>query len=405
MRSFFYLMNIENLRKKFNDTDGELVIKNYKYLCEILEIEPKKGNSKKAHIKEFERYFNWENQGQKFIIKEFYKMALSKEDGRGTGGKYSDDIQDLMIALMYQSVRDELFLSANVLLKKLNMINCNYATGRRNVPKLSELINVDEDVIYDFYNTTSSNLVTVLETALKRLRSRRLIMCENVIGVAKVNLEQNELGESKVDIVDNTKNKATVNTSLNYRQATPEEKHIILEIEKQVLKEMGYRDTKDVFVNGLWHSYKRKVTIRVREQLNIKYHFEAYLITFNRTYIEEEFKEIKNSICFTHKHINNTVYKSVKENAVTKHNNSSIKKSNLYDYEDVMEFYTEEELRKKGVKILRSYDKTRLKDNFLTDTIKIADTVILPTAKDLSLKLKETVKEESKGVKNKLLPF
>ncbi len=70
-------MKIKNL------TVGK-VIKNYKELCELLEIEAKKSgsNSHKAQQKEFNRYFEFEKQGHKYIIKNIHDKPKDKIDNR-----------------------------------------------------------------------------------------------------------------------------------------------------------------------------------------------------------------------------------------------------------------------------------------------------------------------------------
>ena len=70
------MMKIENL------SEG-LIIKNYKELCSILEIKVEAGNSKKAQLKELERFVGYHKEGQKFIIDEIYDEPLKKEDKRG----------------------------------------------------------------------------------------------------------------------------------------------------------------------------------------------------------------------------------------------------------------------------------------------------------------------------------
>ena len=104
-------MNIENLKKLFTESDGELVVKNYKVFCEMLEIEPKKGNSKKAHLKEFDRHFRYEKQGNKMIVREVYEMALNKIENRGANGKYTDDLQEILLRLLSQSTKGEVLFA------------------------------------------------------------------------------------------------------------------------------------------------------------------------------------------------------------------------------------------------------------------------------------------------------
>lgn len=69
-------MKIENLKKG-------MIIKNYKELCKLLEIEEKRGNSQKAQYKEMARYFRHKKIGYKFKIMEIYKEPLPIINGRG----------------------------------------------------------------------------------------------------------------------------------------------------------------------------------------------------------------------------------------------------------------------------------------------------------------------------------
>lgn len=57
--------------------------KNYKVLCEELEIKAQSGSVKKAQFKEIARYCNYEKVGHKIIIKKVYATPLPKIDMRG----------------------------------------------------------------------------------------------------------------------------------------------------------------------------------------------------------------------------------------------------------------------------------------------------------------------------------
>lgn len=60
-------------------------VKNYKELCALLGEKESAGNSRKAQLKEFARYFEWEKSGQKFLITDIYDTPLLKVDGRLSG--------------------------------------------------------------------------------------------------------------------------------------------------------------------------------------------------------------------------------------------------------------------------------------------------------------------------------
>ena len=73
-------MKIENLKVG-------LIVKNYKEMCKLLEQEPKTSNSKKAQLKEWERYFDFFKDGQKIVITKIYNSPLNKIDGRTVSNK------------------------------------------------------------------------------------------------------------------------------------------------------------------------------------------------------------------------------------------------------------------------------------------------------------------------------
>ena len=60
-----------------------MVLKNYKELCEVLEVEVKHGNGKISQLKDFKQYFDWTKQGQKITITEIYNTVQEREPGRG----------------------------------------------------------------------------------------------------------------------------------------------------------------------------------------------------------------------------------------------------------------------------------------------------------------------------------
>lgn len=61
--------------------------KNYKVVCQVLSQEVKKGDSKKSQLKTWKQYFDWEMQGQKWIITEIYDKPREREDLRKENGK------------------------------------------------------------------------------------------------------------------------------------------------------------------------------------------------------------------------------------------------------------------------------------------------------------------------------
>lgn len=375
-------MNINKLKELLDNNKGELVVKNYPTLCEILEVEPKKGSPRDRQIKDFNRYFKYEKQGNKFVIEEIYDTQKEKVSMRGAKGKFSDDLQEILLGVLAQDKKGELLFSKNVLFKHLNMINDNYRIARYNVPQLSELIEVDEDIVYSFFDDANSRMVDMLEVALKRLRSRRLIIWEKVMVVAKLKAIKNELGEVKLEFDNENYDNARVKTQIEYRQATFEEKQIILEIEKSIMEELGCKNAQDVFLKGKWREYKKKVNALVQERLNIKFHFEGFLITYNHDRIVEE--AIENT-SFLKINVNNNLVETFINNANTRNQNAINKQINIEEYNELIELHTKEELKARGIKGARlsARDKVSLKDTFVEDTSIVVNTLIKSGAKNI----------------------
>lgn len=64
-----------------NISEG-MIIKNYRELCKLLNIKEKAGDSKKAQLKEIERYIKFKKKKYEFIIEEIYEDPLPKIDKR-----------------------------------------------------------------------------------------------------------------------------------------------------------------------------------------------------------------------------------------------------------------------------------------------------------------------------------
>lgn len=306
-------MNLDNLQI------GQ-EIKNYKILCELLE-EPVKngGKSKDYQLKDFERYFSFHKQGQKFIIDEIFDEPLEKEDGRSLGNNspYSNDIQNILLCVLYKLPSEEIIWSCNTLLNNLSMINSNYITARKDMDKLGETMKIEKEYIYDFYNNTHKSLKGKLETALNILCKRSLIVCEKILMVQKesVQIMQNELGTPRME-----------NGKLCYRtfefsdEATKEEKQLVLKTQKEVMNKLNCKDECEVICKGLWNDYSKSVNKELNKN-NIKYSFYAYKITFNKENIKEEITGELGEM-FDRINLNNNIMDCLIKGATTRHDNT-----------------------------------------------------------------------------------
>lgn len=147
-------MNISSLKEN-------QVVKNYKELCSILEIKAEAGNSKKAQLKELERFINYHKEGNRFIIDEVYKEVkekLIKDKSKEmiifniNKGNYSKE--------MFPLVKDfvginssEVYFSRSYMMDSLKLKNNNYNIAYNDPEKFAKIlsselgIDVDENDI------------------------------------------------------------------------------------------------------------------------------------------------------------------------------------------------------------------------------------------------------------------
>jgi hypothetical protein len=256
------IMNIENLKV------GQS-FKNYKELCLELGIEIKaSANSKNAQLKELSRHVKYNKIGHKFTIEEIYETALKKEDNRG--GSYNTiygDIIQLLIADLLAQSDGHISIGRSKLMLTIGMVNVNYSDCRELVEKLSKYTEMDEKVIYDFYNTSASNFKYTIETALRNLMDKRVIMYNTIVKVK-------EIGK------------------FTTRNATGHELEMIMDIEKNILDELGYDKLSSVRVSKDWKEFRLKSKRLLHEQSDIQYYYTAYDITVNSKYIYEECNDL-----------------------------------------------------------------------------------------------------------------
>jgi len=213
------------------DTSGlelGMVVKNYKEMCKILNEQICDGNSKKAQLKEWERYFLWEKKGQKFIILDIYDEILPKKDGRENKNIYVQYIEVILMKILSKQKNDNgiFYITVNQLWKLLGMINNNYKNI--SVDKLNNKIsdyNVTSFDVNKFYQRCNQKLREILFSSLNKLQNRALIKYEIEI----------------VIVSTDTKGK------LIYEAANDVQKKRILKAERKALLDMGLESKRHVY--------------------------------------------------------------------------------------------------------------------------------------------------------------
>lgn len=155
-----------------NNLSVGLRLKSYKALCELLEEPVHAGNSKVAHLKEFERYFSYVRQGNAYIIQEIYDIPKSPVDGRQ---KYIPMIEPI---LMNTLATNEEYRCAGITwsrwYRELGMVNeIFYDDYERQ--KMLEDYQIGAYTMFLLSNIVSRKCHEVLLSALSNMKKRNLI--------------------------------------------------------------------------------------------------------------------------------------------------------------------------------------------------------------------------------------
>lgn len=329
-----------------------MIVKNYKEMCELLGEKTKGGDSKKAQLKEWNRYFRYSKDGNKFIIEEIYEEVKDKNNNHG-GSRYNvyGDVIQLLILNLLGREKGVMTIGKNKLQTLIGMTNYNFNTGRSKMEDLAKILETSIYTVQDFYNTNEDNLKSAIENSLRILNDKRIISYEITL-------------------------KGKVSGSSHYRDLTDDEKDLVLLVEGRVLKQMGYDRISDVRCTSDWKGYKEKCLNLFKELTSLDYYFDAYKLWVNKDFAEEEKIKLLESIVMSNeefienkKSLNNIVIERNETNALNR--------------------------QKKEKDFTNTYKKHRLSDDYVADIKRLSKLLLdIDCNKDLRIML-STNKEKS----------
>ena len=275
-------MNLENLELK--------TYKNYKELCEVLEWKVANGNSKKKQLRILSEICDYEKQGNKFIIKEIYKNTEVHLDMRGkqdnNTAPYVENIKlNIVGELLTKGINGKYVVGKGVLLRNVGLTNVNYSYCKRRQNKLATYLEINKEIVNDYYNSVDSMLLGNLEKALKDLSNQKIIqynttllLCKNII--TNITYEHT----TRIDEFDEEIETITpiVQSDVVYVPATDEERIIITRIEKEILKDMNEKRLSDIILKGKSKEYYSKCYRKIRKEINdLNFYFQAYDLVYD----------------------------------------------------------------------------------------------------------------------------
>lgn len=267
-----------------------LIIKNYKVLCEeYLDVKPTKGACRKYHFKELERYCDYHKEGQKIIIDKVFECVKEKIDMRGkqdnNTAPYVENIKlNIIGELLTKGTNGKYVVGKGVLLRNVGLTNINYSYCKRRQNKLATYLEINKEIVNDYYNSVDSMLLGNLEKALKDLSNQKIIqynttlmLCKNIItNITYEHTTRIDEFDEEIEIV-----KPIVQSDVIYVEATDEERSIILEVENDILKEMNEKRLTDIILKGKSKEYYSRCYKEIRKNIkDINFYFQAYDIIY-----------------------------------------------------------------------------------------------------------------------------
>lgn len=239
-----------------------MIIKNYKELCMILNEEIKTGKAKQLQLKNWKRYFDWEKDGQKFIIVDIYDTPLPKEDLRrkGNNSVYKNYIELILLQYLSQQKGYRKTFTKRNWLELLGMINSKY--GKEPKMKLKQLdYCINDQEITLFYIRSNKKLERVLHDALSNLQREKLIIVEYETVIVSVD----ERGKEYRFIANDYQKKK------------------ILQTERYILKNvMQYKNMFYVYIKNKASEYYSKVNERLYDLYGWKYYYKQIKIIYDK---------------------------------------------------------------------------------------------------------------------------
>lgn len=270
-------MKIENL------TTGQ-VLKNYKELCEVLGIEPKTGKSKQLQLKDLERYCKYHKEGNKFVIDEILSKELEKVDNRklGNNNDQAKCLRYLLCNLLsaYKIEKNEVIgFSKGLLLRKLNLINENYASAKTQREQYAQALEVEKFALDECIEYIDNRSINAVKKAMQ------VLVGQKVIGY--------KYSYTWVD------HKGT------HRHCCTLEHNAIMEAEFEIMEAMRIRSKGKIFEFGRWNEFKREVKLYLMNKYGdlfpkIDYYYSSFHFNYNMEQLQKHMRymEDKQEISF-----------------------------------------------------------------------------------------------------------
>jgi hypothetical protein len=246
----------------------------------MLELTPATNTThRKRQLEDLERYCTYHKDGNKFIIDIIYQEPKEK---LGVG-LYKEDIELLLLDLLARNKGNNYQVSLTIknILRALEMVNDNfvnnysYTDETKKYLKLSETINVKPDIIGDVFYLVKDKNKRNLQSALKDLADKGLILWELRLNVCRRVIEY-KYNEDNQIIIQEDGLPYILDSYEQYDYATEKEKQYILKAEKEAMNEMNIKKKTFLNINKDARKIFDKLVSNKLKDNNIKFYYYTY---------------------------------------------------------------------------------------------------------------------------------
>lgn len=271
-------MDLDNLK-------SNMIVKNYKEMCDILGEVPKEGKGRQLQLKEWQRYFGYTKKGHQFVIEEVYATPLPKDFSKDD--VYSKYVQVVLSKHLKETGCGEFTMKS--LLQTCGFVN-KYWDDMELLGEYAKKNDITYGQAQYYYNQLYQHVYTYCNQAitrcLNRLSQRGFLRWNKVLFIVE---------EDKKEP----------------REATTEEVKEYLNIECQVRASLGIK-----YVNTYnRNDYYNEVSKKINEELGWVNAYNMiriiYATDFIDKIIEESEEEYKQSLLSVNEHNLNQMYKYI----------------------------------------------------------------------------------------------
>lgn len=299
-------------------------IKNYKMMCFVLGEEERKGSPRKRQIENWERYFKYNKNKQKYIINEVYDMPLEKEKIilKGNHSIYIKYIETILLYLLSNQENQTLVCTKNYLLVALGITGRNYIDTKLRDKLVKDKVFKQYD-INEFDNRAYQILDRILFSALNNLQRRCLLNWNQELHIKAIDQETLE----SIEWVANEE---------EIRNFTDVKYNII----KQLGIDEGNPDKYDSLRDIYFYNKTEKFYNLLKDQLYDKFGWDNTYIKYRLIYktenvtdaISKTEKQLESIIKKNKSELNDKVLIALNNNATNHYDNLIAKIQSDYDY-------------------------------------------------------------------------